>query len=178
MAELTTLARPYAKAAFQYALASQKLAEWSSMTTLLAAVVSQDAVQKVLSSPALTSEQQAKAIIDVCGDELDANAQNFVKALADNKRLPLLTEINELFEALKAEAEKSVDVTVDSAIELNAAIEEQLANALKNKLNCDVNVNSTVDSNLIGGVVIRAGDMIIDASVRGRLAKLAEAVNS
>ena len=178
MAELSTLARPYAKAAFEYANASGALAQWSSMFATLAGVAVQERVAQQLASPALTAEQQAKLLVDLCGDALDAAGANFVRVLAANKRLPLLAAIREQFEQLKAQQEKTVDVEITSAFELDAAMQEKLATALKSKLSRDVKVHASVDSSLIGGVLIRAGDTVIDSSVRGRLAKLAEAMNS
>lgn len=178
MADLTTLARPYAKAAFQVALADQALAKWSGMIALLSAVAQQEKMQDVLASPAFSAEQQAQAFIEVCGDALNESCRNLIRILADNKRLVLLPEISQLFDALQAEAEKTVDVEIISAVGIDSALEQQLAEALRNRLNRVVNVNSTVDKNLIGGAIIRAGDMVIDSSVRGRLAKLAEAMHS
>jgi len=178
MAELSTLARPYAKAAFEYANAGGTLAQWSSMFATLAAVATQEQVSQQLAAPALTAEQQAKLLLDLCGDALDVAAANFVRTLAANKRLRLLPTIRELFEQLKAQQEKTVEVEITSAFELDAAMQEKLATALKSKLSRDVKVHASVDQSLIGGVLIRAGDTVIDSSVRGRLAKLAEAMNS
>ncbi len=178
MAELSTTARPYAKAAFEHALASSALAEWSKMLNTAAAVAQQAGVQKVLSSPALTTAQQAQAFIDICGDTFNAGGENFIKILAENKRLSLLPTISELFEAQKAIQEKTVDVELTTAFALDTASEQRLAEVLTKKLARQVNVHSHVDAQLIGGVVIRAGDLVIDGSVRGRLAKLAEALNS
>ncbi len=178
MAELNTLARPYAKAAFEYAYANKDLANWAAMLQLLAQVAKVDVVLKALQTPSLTSKQQAQVIIDICGQDIDVKVQNFVKALAENKRLILLSEIAELFIAFKAEVEKTVDVDVTSAFPLDSASEEKLAKSLAKKLNCEVKVKTSVDKSLIGGIVIRAGDMIIDGSIRGRLTKLAEAMNS
>jgi F-type H+-transporting ATPase subunit delta len=178
MAELSTLARPYAKAAFEYALARNDLAGWSKQLGTAAAVAQTPTLTKLLSSPSLTAEQRAKALLDVCGDALDANGRNFVKVLADNKRLALLPDIALLFEQLKANQEKSVDVDVVSAFPLESAVAERLAQALRGKLQRDVTINASVDQSLIGGVLVRAGDIVIDGSVRGRLAKLALAMNS
>lgn len=178
MAELTTLARPYAKAAFEYANGRGALAQWSSMFATLASVAIQEQVSQRLASPALTAEQQSKLLLDLCGDALDAAAANFVRVLAANKRVRLLPTIRELFEQLKAQQEKSVEVEITSAFELDAAMQEKLATALKSKLSRDVKLHASVDRSLVGGVVIRAGDTVIDSSVRGRLAKLAEAMNS
>jgi F-type H+-transporting ATPase subunit delta len=178
MAELSTLARPYAKAAFEYALQGNELSAWSTQLATAAAVVGDDRVSSVLSDPALTAEQQAQALIGICGDEMGSKACNFVSILADNKRLALLPEISSLFEQLKANQEKSVDVQVISAYDLAEGAEQKLAEALKTKLERDVRVDTVVDSELLGGVLIRAGDLVIDGSVRGRLNKLAEAMNS
>ena len=135
-------------------------------------------MQKVLSSPSLTSEQQAKQFVDVCGDQLSAHAQNFIKVLAENKRLPLLPEIASLFDEFKANREKSVDVEVATVFELDEALQQKLASTLTKKLEREVNLQTTIDKDLIGGVVIRAADIVIDGSISGRLAKLSEAMNA
>ncbi len=178
MAELSTLARPYAKAAFEYARAANDLQGWSEQLAAAAAVAQQETMQSVLASPSLTSEQQAQAFVDVCGDALNAKGSNFVKVLAANKRLALLPEIYALFEAHRAAQEKSVDVAITTAIELDADTQQKLAQALKSKLDREVSVQVTVDEKLLGGVVIKAGDLVIDGSLRGRLAKLAAAMNA
>jgi len=178
MAELTTLARPYAKAAFEFALAANQLQAWSEMLALAAAVAQQDGIGKVLGSPALTTEQKGSTFTDVCGDQLDDNARNFVLVLAGNQRLALLPNIRELFELMKANQEKTIDVAVTTAFELSDELENKLAEALSAKLDRNVKVRSELDKSLLGGAVIRAGDTLIDGSVRGRLASLAEAMNS
>ena len=178
MAELSTLARPYAKAAFEFALAARDLAGWSKQLATAAAVAQTPTLVKLLNSPELTAEQRAKALLDVCGDALGTKVRNFVKVLADNKRLTLLPEIVVLFEQLKANQEKSVDVDVVSAFPLDTAATDRLAQALRGKLQREVTINASVDQSLLGGVLVRAGDVVIDGSVRGRLAKLALAMNS
>jgi len=114
----------------------------------------------------------------VCGDAINDKGRNFMRVLADNKRLPLLPEIAVLFEEFKANQEKSVDVDVVSAFPLEQAVAERLAQVLRGKLQREVTINASVDSSLLGGVLVRAGDVVIDGSVRGRLAKLALAMNS
>ena len=178
MAELSTLARPYARAAFEYAHGKGDLAGWASALATAAAVSADECVATMLASPAHTAEQLAVTMIELCGDALGADHQNFIKVLASNKRLPLLPEISELFEQLKAEQERSVDVTVLSAYALEDAAEQSLAQVLSNKLEREVKVETQVDESLLGGIVIRAGDLVIDGSVRGRLNKLSEAMNS
>lgn len=135
-------------------------------------------MQQVLSLPSYTADQKAQTFVDVCGDELSGPGQNFIKNLAANKRLTLLPHIAAIFEQLKAAQEKSIDVEVVTAFTLAADLQEKLAQALSKKLSCDVRLQSTVDQSLIGGAIIRAGDTVIDGSVRGRLAKLAEAMNA
>lgn len=178
MAELTTIARPYAKAAFELADSAGELQKWSGMLALAAAVAQQDNMKQVLASPALTATQKAEAFSDVCGEELDAKANNLIASLATYQRLELLPEIQELFELHKAQREKSVDVEVATAFELSGEIQDKLAKALSAKLDREVKVSTSVDKSLLGGALVRAGDTVIDGSVRGRLAKLAEAMNS
>jgi F-type H+-transporting ATPase subunit delta len=148
------------------------------MLSVGAGVVQYPGSSELLASPKLTSEQKGAAFIDICGDKLDANGANFLKTLAENKRLELLPAIAELFEAFKAQKEKTVDVELQSAFELPSDVQDKLAKALSAKLDREVKVTGSVDQSLIGGVVVRAGDTVIDGSIKGRLAKLAEAMNS
>ena len=178
MAELTTLARPYAKAAFEHAQAHQQLANWSAMLGLAAAVSLDDTMQRVLKAPRLTSTEKATTFNEVCGDKFDAQAQNFIRVIAENDRLALLPDIFALFELYKAEQEKSIDVEVTSAFALNTEQQDKLAKVLSARLSREVRLHAVEDSSLIGGVVIRAGDLVIDGSVRGKIAKLAEALKS
>jgi F-type H+-transporting ATPase subunit delta len=178
MAELTTLVRPYARAAFEFAQQNDKLAEWSAMLALAADVAGDAEMQRVLGHPVLTDEQKAAAVIDVCEGKLSDQGRNFIAILAENKRLTLLPEISAMFETLRAQLERSVDVELTSPFELNQEQQDQLTKALTRKLDRQVKFTAMVDQSLIGGVVIRAGDMVIDASVRGKLMKLAEAIGS
>lgn len=178
MAELSTLARPYAKAAFEYARDKSELAQWSEQLATCAAVAADDGMGAVLDNPSLTDEQQANTMNEVCGDATGAEVKNFVTILSSNKRLALLPEIHSQFELFKASQEKSVDVEVVSAFDLNDATANKLADVLGKKLEREVKVSTSTDKDLLGGVLIRAGDLVIDGSVRGRLNKLAEALNS
>lgn len=178
MAELTTLARPYAKAAFEYAQAHQQLANWSAMLGLAAAVSQDDTMQRVLKAPRLTSTEKATTFVEVCGDKFDAQARNFLSIVSENNRMELLPEIADMFELYKAEREQSVDVDVTSAFALNDEQQDKLAKVLSARLGREVRLHAAEDASLIGGVVIRAGDLVIDGSVRGKLAKLAEALKS
>ena len=135
-------------------------------------------MNSVLSSPSLSTGQIAASFIEVCGDELDAKGQHLVQLLAENKRLVLLAQISALFESLKANQEKSVDVEITTAFEISSETSGKLAQALKDRLQRDIKLATNVDQSLIGGAIIRAGDNVIDSSVRGKLSKLAESMNS
>ena len=160
MAELTTVARPYAKAAFEHARGKGQLAAWSSMLALAAAVVDDAAFKQYIARPTLGAAEQADAVLKVVGDRLDDDARNFISNLAVNKRLAALPAISSLFEALRAEAEGAVDVEVTAAYALDDAQTQALARTLTEKLARQVNVSSGVDASLIGGAVIRAGDLV------------------
>ena len=178
MAELSTLARPYAKAAFEYALDNNQLTQWYEQLATAAAVAADKGMGAALDNPSLTAEQQARKLSEVCGDAVSAQVSNFIAILAGNKRLALLPEIFAQFADYKANREKTVDVEVVSAFDLADSARDRLAEALGRKLERQVNVQTSTDSNLLGGVLIRAGDLVIDGSVRGKLDKLAEAMNS
>lgn len=178
MAELTTLARPYAKAVFAEAQEKNALDAWSGDLALLAAYAANDEMASLLVHPSLTANQQAEALKDVCGDKLTDTAKNLVAVLAENKRLTLLPEIAVLFEELKSQLENTVEVDVTTAYRLTKEQSEALKKALTAKLNCEVRISSKVDKSLIGGAIIRAGDLVIDGSLTGKLSKLAEAMKS
>ncbi|MBU14742.1 MAG: F0F1 ATP synthase subunit delta [Gammaproteobacteria bacterium] len=178
MAELTTVARPYAKAAFQVALNDNALDDWSRMLALAAAISRHDRVRLLLQAPALTSEQVAESFIGVCDNALNDKGKNFVHLLAENKRITLFAEIARIYENLRAQQEKSLDVEVITPYEISSAVSDQLAAALKSRLQREVKLATRTDQSLIGGAVVRAGDTVIDSSVRGKLAKLTESINS
>lgn len=177
MAELSTLARPYAKAAFEYALEGNVLENWSDMLSLAAAVSQQDKVAELLASPNLTCGQQASSFISLCGEALDQQGSNFISVLAENKRLSLLPQISEQFEVFKSQQQQLVDVSLTSAFEVDESQQQALATKLRETLKREVQMHTQVDKDLLGGVLIRAGDLVIDGSVRGKLAKLAEVMN-
>jgi F-type H+-transporting ATPase subunit delta len=176
MAELATIARPYAKAVFDLAKSDNTLPQWSRMLSFLAMASVDPKVRTVLDSPDLSAEQKSARLADVCGDELNDRARNLVGLLARNKRLDVIEEIREQFEEHRAEEERVLDVEVITAYELSAEQSEKLRAALQRKFDREVNVTGRVDRDVIGGAVIRAGDTVIDASLRGRLDKLTEAL--
>ena len=178
MAELSTLARPYAKAAFEFADQSNSLEQWADILALLSGLAQQDKLAELFNSPGETPAGKAKELIDICADDLSPEAKNFIHVMAENRRLTLLPEIAAQYQSLKAEREKTLTVEVVSAKEMSAEQQAGLASALNERLQRNININVSIDSALLGGAIIRAGDTIIDGSVRGRLAKLAEAINS
>ena len=176
MAELATLARPYANAAFDLAKAGRRLPQWSRMLGVLATAAETSEVEALIGAPSLRSEVKAHRLINLLGDELDDRGRRFVHVLAANKRLELLPEIAAQFEVRKAEAELVLDVEIVSAVGLSAAQKDAYAQALKRRFDQDVQVTERVDSQLVGGAVVRAGDTVIDGSVRGRLSRLVDAL--
>jgi F-type H+-transporting ATPase subunit delta len=182
MADISTVARPYAKALFDLASGERKLAEWSAALGVAAAVLADQSAKRALANPALDDGARAALVGSVAsaikGGELLAGGQgkNFLQVLADNDRLTALPEIAAQFDALKAEAENKVNVTVTAATKVDAAIAEQIKNALQQKLKRTVELTLAVDPSLIGGAIIQADDMVIDGSVRTRLQRLAEKI--
>lgn len=178
MAEITTIARPYAKAAFAYAREANALAKWSEMLAFAAAATSNEKMAAFLAKPQLTAAKQADAVITACGDKLDNAGKNFVRQLCSNRRVFVLPAIREQFEQMVAELQKVGEVTVTSAFPMGDAETAKLAASLKRRFAQDVRVSVEVDPALMGGIVVRFGDLVIDASVRGRLNKLASTLNS
>lgn len=177
-AELTTIARPYARAAFSCALdQSSGLATWSKMLGMLAATVSNKVVREALDDPALTHEEESQLVVNIMGDDLTEEGRNLLSVLGEYGRISVLPEISELFEHLKTQHEQTMDVRVTSAFEVDEADQTRLANALQTRLQKKINLTTDVDASLMGGVVIRADDTVIDNSVRGKLEKLAQTLD-
>ena len=173
MAEKSTLARPYANAVFRLAREQGDLKKWSDMLQLIAAVAEDPAMQALIGNPEFERSRLATLFIDICGDGLDEQGRNLVRVLIENRRLDVAPQIADLYEARRADAEGTADVEVVSAFELDPAMQEQLAAALERRLGRKVNLRVKIDASLIGGVLVRAGDLVIDASITGRLEQLA-----
>jgi len=177
-AELATIARPYARAAFSCALdAEEGLQKWSRMLGLLAAVSSEPVMSACLDNPVLSATDEAALLIDFLDEELDQAGQNFVMALSDYDRIALLPSIAELFELLKANHEKTMDVKISSAFEVSEEQQTIISAALTRKLQREVVLETEFETELLGGIVVRAEDTVIDDSVRGKLQKLAGLLN-
>jgi F-type H+-transporting ATPase subunit delta len=176
MSELTTAARPYARAVFELARDSKSFDIWSERLQLLSAVVTDSTVVKLLDSPKMTFQEKAQLIEKVSSDYLDDKGQNFVRVLAENDRLILLKDIYKLYEQYRAESEGSIEASVVSAIELNEEQTQALVKALSKRLERKVKIVNTTDSSLIAGAIIRAGDLVIDGSVKGKLQNLTQTI--
>lgn len=177
MAELNTIARPYAKAAFAIARDEDRLAEWSGMLAAAAAAMAAPDFRALLGNPGVAVETVAGLLHEFAGGNATESGRRFLALLAERRRVHALPAIRALFEALRAEAEDRIDVEVVSAVELDDAQRKRYAEALKKRLGREVVVNAVTDASILGGAIIRAGDLVIDGSVRGRLDKLAAALS-
>lgn len=172
MADLSTLARPYAKAVFELAQDSGKLKDWSAQLAAIASAVADPQLGKLVGHPTLTKAQLAAVIGEALGKQLNSEGQSLLRLLTENARLKSAGFIAEQYEALRAEAESRVDVDITTAVAVENAQQEALAAAIKKRLSRDVAVQWHTDEALIAGAVIRAGDLVIDGSVRGELERL------
>jgi F-type H+-transporting ATPase subunit delta len=173
MADRLTIARPYARAAFEQARAEQRLGPWSDALHVGAVVVSDERVQVLLGNPHVTAAQLAQLVIDIAAGKLGGHGENFVRTLAANRRLGYLPEIAQLFDTLKDAAEGMADVTVTSAAGLDDGEKAKLAGALERRLKRRVRLHYETDAALIGGAVLRSGDLVIDGSLRTQLDRIA-----
>jgi F-type H+-transporting ATPase subunit delta len=178
VAERATIARPYAKAAFEYARDAHAFADWSHGLKTAAEIVADPRVAAFTKDPTWSAADLVSSITEAAGDKLNAGMQNFVRVLAENHRLLLLPEIAAHYEAFRSEVENTIDVDVVSAVALNSAQAEKLKAALAKRLKRSVRMQNSVDPGLLGGAVVRAGDLVIDGSLKGRLQRLATELGS
>ncbi|MFL6548581.1 MAG: F0F1 ATP synthase subunit delta [Povalibacter sp.] len=176
MAEKVSIARPYAKAAFEFARERNALGAWSETLSTASAIIADERVAKLLSSPRITPDQLVGLIADIADTSLDEQGRNFLNTLAQNRRLDVLPEIAAIYEVLRAEVENTADVQVVSAVPLDDAQRQRLATALQKRLKRDVRLHCEVDASLLGGAVVRSGDMVIDGSLKAGLEKLTRAI--
>jgi F-type H+-transporting ATPase subunit delta len=185
VADNNTVARPYAQAAFEVAQESNALAELSESFAVAKALMEDGQVAEFLSAPAMTDEERLAFLQGLFAEAVgegsvfaggSQHGTNFIKLLFENGRVNVLPEIAEHFEALKAKVENTVDAVITSAAPLSKEQQQAMADALKEKLGRGINVTTEIDENLIGGAVIRAGDVVIDGSLRSRLESLANAL--
>ena len=187
MADNHTIARPYAEAAFELARDSGSLDAWSASLNVASAFLADGRVARFLGNPSLTDDERLSFLTDLfgaAGSEASMLAggtkegRNFLKLLLEYGRVAVLPEIAEHFDALKAKVENTIDVTVTSATMLDEAQKRKIAEALKKRLGRDVRLEAETDESLIGGAVIRAGDVVIDGSLRSRLQSLSTALTA
>ena len=168
MSEFITVARPYAKAAFDFAVEHQSVERWQDMLAFAAELL----------SGALAPETLAESFIAVCGEQLDENGQNLIRVMAENGRLNALPDVLEQFIHLRAVSEATAEVDVISAAALSEQQLAKISAAMEKRLSRKVKLNCKIDKSVMAGVIIRAGDMVIDGSVRGRLERLADVLQS
>ena len=173
MADKSTIARPYARAAFAEARALKRLEPWSQALHVAAAVVADARVAALLGNPHVTPDELAQLVTDIAGPKLGAEGANFVRTLAANRRLAVLPEIAALFDELKDAEQGVADVTVTSAAPLDARQQKALSTALARRLQRTVRLHCATDPALIGGAVVQSGDLVIDGSLRTRLERIA-----
>lgn len=178
MADRSTIARPYARAAFQEASGEKRLGPWADALNTGAAVVQDTRVQALLGEPLVTPAQLADLVIGIAGDNLNQHGRNFVQTLAENRRLGLLPEIAAIFNELKDAEEGIVDVTVTSAAPLDQQQQLTLSEALSRRLKRQIRLHCEIDPALIGGALIQAGDLVIDGTLRTRLDRIATALTA
>ncbi|HLQ25628.1 MAG TPA: F0F1 ATP synthase subunit delta [Acidiferrobacterales bacterium] len=177
MAEKNTLARPYAQAVFALAHETKALDKWSEMLRLAAMVAGDKQMAALIDNPRIPRERLAGLFLDILGPNLDKDGGNLIRLLIANRRSALLPEIAQLFEQLKAEAEKVVEVEIISAHPVSAEQIKKISAALKKRLGRAVHAVPKTDPAIIGGMIIRADDLVIDGSVTGRLRALSSYLN-
>ena len=177
MSSLTTLARPYAKAAFELAYGDNNLADWDDMLLAVTQVTDDDGMAAWLQSPHSTAKKAVEIVTEAMGGDVDARFQAYLGVLADNDRLLLCGEISRLFQQLRQEAEKRLEVRVVSAIPLEDSQAERMRSALASRYDCEITINNDVDPQVLGGAIIYAGDQVVDGSIIGHLKRLETSLN-
>ena len=176
MSELATLARPYAAAVFKRSKETQASAKWSQSLAFMSAVLLNDDISVVVDNPKVNKQRLSALMLDICQGHANEENENFLKLLVHNNRLSLLPTIAKLFEAYKAEDEGYVEVEVFTAYALSKEAKQNFTTTLEKTLGKKIHMNVAVDKSLIGGVLVRAGDRVIDGSIRGRLQHMQKAL--
>ena len=178
MADRATIARPYARAAFRHAQATREVASWSKLLAAAAQGASDPRVARLIGNPHVTNDELVDLLGGLSKHAAGEAGKNFLRALAANRRLALLPQIAAQFEKLRADTEGVVDVEVIAAREIAAPQEKRLQAALAKRLGRQVRMHTQIDESLIGGAIVRAGDLVIDGSLRGRLERLGTALQN
>ena len=187
MADNNTIARPYAQAIFDIAQESGEIDKWANSLEHGKAILADDQLLEFLSKPSLSSEQKFTFITSIFAEIPDEKmifsgnhnaGSNFIKLLIENSRIAVFPEIAQHFTALKSNIENSVNVTVTSASPLSDEQKSQIGKALKKRFDSEIFIQTEIDESLVGGAIIRAGDVVIDGSLKASLKGLANAINS
>jgi len=178
MSNVTTLARPYAKAAFELAGTEDATGGWNEMLVLASAMVTEESMAELLDSPQVSGGQLVQVLSDTAGEAFDTRFRDFLSVLTENKRLPLLPEIAAQYQTLREEADKLLRVKVVSAFALDEDQATRMKAALARRFDREILLESEVDSSVIGGAVIYAGGQVIDGSLKDRLAKLSNSLSN
>jgi len=178
VAELSSIARPYAQAVFELAKDSGHYGPWSEALEFLAKVAADKDMAALFSNPRVSRQQAADIVIELLGEAVGDEPKNLVRLLAQNRRLQALSAISEQYEILRAEAERTIRAELESALPISDEEQHRIAGALKTRLGREVELVVTTNRELVGGAVIRAGDLVIDGSIRARLERLAAAVSA
>ena len=177
MSELTTVARPYARAAFEFAVSNNNIEAWSTML-LFASEVAQDAAIVSILTCDKAPQELAKLFLSICDGQLNENGQNFIKILAENGRLSVLPRVAQLFAELENEHKKEINADVVSAYVFSKKQQTELSKSLEKRLARKVNLNCSIDKSLITGMVITAGDLVIDSTASSQLSRLSHTLQS
>jgi F-type H+-transporting ATPase subunit delta len=177
MAENTTIARPYAKAAFDFAVEINAINTWTEMLTFAAEVAKNDRVASMLAGSE-RSQVVSDFFISICGEQLDEKGQNLIKVMAQNERLGVLPDVVELYLEFVADYAQEITAEVTSAAELSEEQQQKVSASLEQRLARKVKLECRVDKSLISGLVIKAGDLVIDSSIKGQLAKLSDTLKA
>jgi F-type H+-transporting ATPase subunit delta len=178
MAEARTIARPYAEAVFRLARANDALSAWSDMLQFAAVIASDERIRALIGNPKVSSRRLGELLLGICGDNLNDEGRNFVLLLAENRRVQILPEVNELFEQLKTQHEGVLAAKIASAFAMDDAQLKDLVANLEIKFKRKIEAKVSIDPELIGGVKVEIGDEVLDASVRGKLEAMAVALKS
>ncbi|NIO40465.1 MAG: F0F1 ATP synthase subunit delta [Burkholderiales bacterium] len=177
MAELVTIARPYAEAAFSLAKQRDELGKWSEMLSLMVSVYNDSEFQSAIGAPSVTGADVERLMLSICGERIDGNARNFVQLLVENSRLAAIGDVQRLYEQLKSDDEGVVDAQIASAYPLQDQQLEKIVALLAKRYDKKISPTVDVDAELIGGIKVQVGDKVWDASVRGRLEEMAVALS-
>lgn len=173
---MSVLARPYATAAFEYALEHNALLSFDHAMKKAAMIANDPTMKALLSKPGISNDTLLEIFSDIMSKDLTTPLQNFLNILAENKRLPLLPDIAMLFHAFYEEHQKQSTVVVTSATDLDKRYYDLLTQSLSKRLQRKVSLVCEIDPSLLGGAIVRAGDMVIDGSIRGKLNRLLESL--